>query len=209
MANRSRTALEPGQAQAVSDPASGKQGAGKQGAGEQGADKQRPGAPVEMTITAQTALKPDGGPQATRVRADAFTAERQRAFLIHLAETANVLESMKLVGVTSNTIYLLRKKSVGFRNAWDAALKEGYVRLEAMMLARQIKEQAIDFATDGAPARTNSHSDRTSIALLGQHSKRVAEYSAATRNTLDDPKAARERVMRNLRTVARAYGLGA
>lgn len=161
----------------------------------------------DLVVDAHTGGKVDGGPQIKRARPDAFTETRQRAFLSHLAETANVTDSMSRVGISGNSLYLLRRRSAGFRAAWDAALAEGYAKLEAMLLDRALNGHRTVVEHNGVLNETVEYSDRLALNLLNQHRRRVAEYRAATLGTLDDPKAARARVMVKLEAIARALGL--
>jgi len=63
-------------------------------------------------------------PVPGRTRADGWTAERQRLFVRHLAETRSVSRSAAAVGMSRETAYRLRRRAGArsFAAAWDAAL---------------------------------------------------------------------------------------
>ncbi|MBJ6122728.1 hypothetical protein [Sphingomonas mollis] len=74
-------------------------------------------------------------------------AVRRQRFLEVLAATANVTRSAVEAGVEARACYRLRQRDAGFAAAWEAALDEGYVRLEASLLATAMgtgEEEAID-----------------------------------------------------------------
>jgi hypothetical protein len=64
-------------------------------------------------------------PIVLRPRRDSWTAERQVAFIMALAESGCVIEACRQVGMGRASAYalLMRNDSVGFRAAWDAALE--------------------------------------------------------------------------------------
>lgn len=74
--------------------------------------------------------------QRRRVRKDGWTEKRKKIFLDHLAATSNVRRSAAEAGIGSNSAYRLRFRDESFRAQWDAALEQGYARIEAMLLER-------------------------------------------------------------------------
>ncbi len=56
-----------------------------------------------------------------RQRHDGWTAERQRTFLIALAETGCISEACRLTGITTRSAYRLRGHALGtaFAEGWD------------------------------------------------------------------------------------------
>lgn len=99
--------------------------------------------------------------------APAMTAEQRSRFLEMLAETANVRLSAKTAGVTSVEVYLHRKASKAFREQWARALGEGYVRLEAEMLAEALKP--IGNATSEKTIKLMAQKQRDRQFLLNAH----------------------------------------
>lgn len=160
-----------------------------------------------MVVAAHSGHNEGGGPQLKRPRRDGFSEAKQRAFLTHLAATANVTESLSRVDLSAQSLYALRRRSAAFRAEWDAALAEGYAKLETMLLDRAINGHRTTVVTNGVANETVSYSERLALNLLTQHRRRVTEYRAATMGTLDDPDAVRARVMGKLEAIARALGL--
>jgi hypothetical protein len=74
-------------------------------------------------------------------RRNSITAERQRAFVAHLAATGIVAEAARHIGASLEALYKLRQKSgaEGFAAAWDAAVDRGVMRIEHGALARAIE----------------------------------------------------------------------
>jgi phage portal protein BeeE len=66
-----------------------------------------------------------------------WSQERELAFLEHLALSSNVAASERVAKLTPGTAYRQRRKVPEFSRAWDAALREGYGRLEEAMLTRE------------------------------------------------------------------------
>lgn len=65
-----------------------------------------------------------------------FGKARREAFLEHLAATCNVMASAEATGVSVSAAYANRMNDADFREAWSAALEQGYARLEAALIER-------------------------------------------------------------------------
>jgi hypothetical protein len=86
-----------------------------------------------------SALVLDGGskPKARKPRrADISEAQKDR-FFVTLAETCNVTRAAKAAGFCTDWAYRRRKRDAAFRNAWLAAVREGYAKLELVLLERR------------------------------------------------------------------------
>lgn len=79
-----------------------------------------------------------------RTRRKLFSDRQKRVFLEELAATCNVTHSAKVAGVVVGTPYNHRMRDPAFRAAWEAALEQGYAKLEAEMLARATRTIAFD-----------------------------------------------------------------
>jgi len=96
-----------------------------------------------------------------------WTLDRQAEFLGHLTMTCNVRASARAVGMSEQGVHRLRMRSPEFRAAWAAALEEGYVRLELMLLERALNGFDKAILKDGRPVGTIKEiSDRLGLALL-------------------------------------------
>ncbi len=75
-----------------------------------------------------------------RERHDGWTPERQRRFILVLAEHGGVSAAARAIGMTAQGANRLRKRAgaEGFARAWDAALSEGRLKAfdEAMRRGR-------------------------------------------------------------------------
>jgi hypothetical protein len=74
-------------------------------------------------------------------RRNSITAERQRAFIAHLAATGIVKQAARHIGASLEALYKLRSKpgAEAFSAAWDRAIDRGVTRLEDCALARAIE----------------------------------------------------------------------
>lgn len=76
------------------------------------------------------------GLHVRRRRRNLFGKARRIAFLEHLAATCNVQASAAAAEISVSAVYVHRMKDPAFREAWQAALEQGYARLEAALLLR-------------------------------------------------------------------------
>lgn len=77
--------------------------------------------------------------QKRRKRHAFFGKARRTVFLEHLAATCNVQASAREAGVAVSTVYANRMRDPEFRAGWEAALEQGYARLEAALLERSFR----------------------------------------------------------------------
>ena len=74
-----------------------------------------------------------------RASSQTITAEQIETFFETLADTCNVVRSAKAAGFSSNWAYRRRRVDAVFRNGWAAAIREGFSKLELMLLERAMK----------------------------------------------------------------------
>ena len=74
--------------------------------------------------------------QIGRARAHQWTARVERRFLAALSATCNVKAACAEVGLAHSSAYAHRKRWIAFATAWDEAIKEGYMRIEAALIER-------------------------------------------------------------------------
>ena len=122
--------------------------------------------------------RPGGGVQDVRTRRKLFGKQRRKIFLEHLAATCNVRRSAAAAGVTDRCVYKCRMRDAGFRAEWQAALEQGYARLEAMLLEHAMRERPIeiDGALEAEPPTTGDGRFDADLALhlLREHKKGLA-----------------------------------
>ncbi len=69
-----------------------------------------------------------------RVRQGRWSAKVEAAFLAELTATANVNAAARAAGVTPQCVYLRRKHYPAFKAEWDAAVAEGFARIETLLV---------------------------------------------------------------------------
>ena len=75
-----------------------------------------------------------GRPKIVRVRQGRWSAKVEAAFLAELTATANVNAAARAAGVTPQCVYLRRKHYPAFKAEWDAAVAEGFARIETLVV---------------------------------------------------------------------------
>lgn len=97
--------------------------------------------PVPASLPAPSALDFVAVPRR-RPRHDGWTPERQRAFVAALADTGCVAVAARMVNMTPESAYMLRRQpgAEGFRRAWEAAQGLGL---------QVVKDEAFDRAMNG------------------------------------------------------------
>lgn len=95
-----------------------------------------------------------------------WTEAIERDFLDHLATTANVRVSCEAAGIGSDAVYRRRRDHPEFERQWDAALAQGYARLEmAMVCAAAESVEGVTF-TERAVGPVSADQ---AIKLIGLH----------------------------------------
>lgn len=145
-----------------------------------------------------TRLRPShkDGPQRIRINGAWWTDEAEALFLSHLASSCNVAAAAAATGFSAATVYNHRRCDPAFARKWQAALDQGYARLE-MELVRHAADmvQNFEIAPD-APFRQMTM--REAIHLLAIHQRRrdqPAATLAARPRSLDQ---ARDSILRKL-----------
>ena len=112
----------------------------------------------------------DWVPVKRKPRADGWSGEKQRAFIGHLADEGSVATAARLVGMSTQSCYRLRRTpgAENFARAWDAAIGEAGKRLLDVAFERAtIGAEEPVFDRDGqVVAVRNRPSDRMLIFLL-------------------------------------------
>jgi hypothetical protein len=87
------------------------------------------------------------GPQVIRSTGKRWRDEAETLFLDHLAATCNVTAAAEVAGFSREAIYKRRRQDPGFAERWQAALEQGYARIE-MALVRRASDALEGFAPD-------------------------------------------------------------
>jgi hypothetical protein len=134
-----------------------------------------------------------------------WTLERQAAFLGHLAINPNVKAAAQAVGMSEQGVHRLRQRSPEFRAAWETALDEGYVRLEAILLERAINGVEKTLVRNGEKNGTIvEFSDRLGLSLL--HAPRRATHRSRPADIQRDRAEVRRQVEAKLSEMNKRMG---
>lgn len=178
-----------------------------------------------------------GGTKVIRVQArDGAGAEGARwseaaeeRFLDQLAATCNVTAAAEAAGFSTTTLYKRRARWPGFAAEWDAAIAQGYARLEARLVelatdslraAAEAGAEAADACDDGRGHRCESAGGRAAevasgprmtvaeaMNLLRLHRASVrggAPQRYGWRRGAPDPEALRASILRKIEAIERA-----
>lgn len=97
-------------------------------------DPKAPATSPSASPGARTTRFRGGHPKRLSVRGHRWTDEAETAFLEALAASANVTWSAKQVGFSKEAIYGQRARRPEFAERWEAALQQGYARLEMALV---------------------------------------------------------------------------
>lgn len=152
----------------------------------------------------EAALDGKSSPKLRARRKGDISSEQIETFLASLADTCNVVRSAKAAGFTANWAYRKRKFDAAFRNSWAAAVREGYSRLELVLLERAMKgTPKLVRTARGSDRVMREYSTALAVALLRRHSE-LAD-SASEEPDMDELAEVRERIFEKLqRLKARA-----
>lgn len=161
-----------------------------------------------LTVRRQTRGASGSKPQKHRVRVDGWTAQRRARFLEALAESCNVAEACRTVGMAKKSVYRLRQRDPGFAAEWAGALEQGYAELEMMLLGQAIfGSTTTERVDDGAePGRTrvrtvHSFPHTTALRLLLSHKSRVDGFRDGQEAERPGSAEVREDIMRLIEEV--------
>lgn len=144
-----------------------------------------------VIVEGKTRLKKRGGSRQT------ITPEQIETFFAALADTCNVKRSARAAGFTANWAYRRRKFDGAFRNGWAAAVREGYSKLELILLERAMKgTPKLVRSSRGNDRMMREYSTALSVALLKRHADTAdaAQYEPSE----DELAEVRERILEKL-----------
>ena len=129
----------------------------------------------DEAISSEAAARPSARPRkAAPKKAPRWSVKAQRAFLAHLAETANVAASARKGKLSESTFRRRARADPDFAASWAAALREGYLKLEGEMLARALGGSTKDVWHGGKKVgQVREYNDRIGLALLNLHREAV------------------------------------
>lgn len=139
------------------------------------------------------------GPQRIRVNGAWWTDEAEVLFLNHLAASCNVSAAAAAAGFSAVTVYNHRRCDPAFARKWQAALDQGYARLE-MELVRHASAMVENFEVDpDAPFKQMTM--REAIHLLTIHHRRRDVPAAALSRQVRPLDDVRDSILRKLEAI--------
>lgn len=156
--------------------------------------------------------------QSREGRGARWSDAAEEAFLAKLAATCNITAAAEAAGFSTTTLYKRRARWPGFASAWDAAIDQGYARLEARLVELATDSlrapdggdgggdgQADQRADVAAPGPVMTVSEVTNLLRLHRASARGgAPQNFAWRQGAPDPDAMRDSILRKIAAIERA-----
>jgi hypothetical protein len=130
-------------------------------------------------------------------RKTVMDSKARELFLAKLAETSNVTASAKAADIEPWVAYRARRQSAPFRAQWHQALCEGFVRLEAELLAEALRAPSAKASEATLKARAGKV--RLGLSLLNLHrasvrGEKTDEAKIASATSDRRPKAIQARI---------------
>ena len=154
----------------------------------------------KICAAADPALILDGqsSPKLRSAKDSDITEAQVETFFDTLSETCNVTRSAEAAGFAVSTAYRKRKSDAAFRRAWAEAVREGYAKLELVLLERAIDgtPKAVSGRGGGDDRLVREYSTALAVALLKRHSE-TAEL-AGYEPPEDELAEIRERILQRL-----------
>lgn len=141
-------------------------------------------------------------PQRVKTRRGRFTAEKKDRFFAELAATCNVTAACRRARVHPGTVYEHRGKDAAFRARWAEAVREGYAKLELMLIERAMNGTVKTVTrADGSVDKTHEFPNGVALTLLRLHRETAVE--AQVRHDPEEVEEARRRIARKLERLSR------
>jgi len=131
--------------------------------------------------------------------------EQIETFFETLADTCNVVRSAKAAGFTANWAYRRRRFDAAFRNGWAAAVREGYSKLELVLLERAMKgTPRLVRTAKGNDRVMREYSTALAVALLRRHAETAETAESAEYEPEEgELQEVRERILQKLEGLRR------
>ena len=152
---------------------------------------------ISGSLASGVTLDGKSSPKLRASRNSDIDDEQLTIFFTTLTETCNVVRSAKAAGFAANWAYRKRKRDAGFRNAWAEAVREGYARLELVLLERAIKgTPKLVRTARGSDRVMRDYSTALAVALLRRHAETAD--SASHEPGQEELAEIRERILERL-----------
>ena len=148
----------------------------------------------KLVVEGKTRLK------KRRASPQTILPEQIELFFATLADTCNVVRSAKAAGFAANWAYRKRKADAAFRNGWAAAVREGYAKLELVLLERAMKgTPKLVRTARGSDRIMREYSTALAVALLRRHAETAD--CASYEHDEDELQEVRDRILEKLQRV--------
>ena len=141
-------------------------------------------------------------PKRRRASSQNITEAQVDKFFETLADTCNVVRSAEAAGFSATWAYRKRKRDAAFRNGWAHAVREGYAKLELVLLERaMVGTPKLVRTSKGGDRIMREYSTSLAVALLRRHAATAdaAQYQPSE----DELTEVRERILEKLEGLKR------
>lgn len=147
------------------------------------------------------------GAQVQEERVEGWTPDKREAFLAHLAATCNIAASCREVGMSEQGLYKLKMRDANFRADFEAAVAEGYSRLELLMMERAMNGTRKPVLHGGKiVTEIVEYSDRVAMSMLAAHRDTAMRGREVISRRDEDPEKALEAFMALLSDMNKRMG---
>ncbi len=173
--------------------------------------------PPEAPACAGARLLPDqivrssktGHPCIARAGPGRWSAKAERAFLAELTASANVSAAARAAGFSTTAAYNRRKLWPAFAAEWDAALREGYARIETLLIhaaTNALDPEPFSVAPDAPTMTVAEAMNLLKLHRAGVHGGKPQRYG--WRQQEPDIEEVRAEILRKVAAMERVRGGG-
>ena len=141
-------------------------------------------------------VRPDG--KVIKASEARWTPRKEQAFLVELADSANVKRAAEAARVSTPALYKRRMKDARFAAAWDAAIEAGKARLQSYLI--ELSDRTFDPDSLPLPEGQPRVSVSEAVSILRLKGREPSPHLAqATEVDAAEHQAAVERIIERLR----------
>ncbi|WEK47403.1 MAG: hypothetical protein P0Y56_03705 [Candidatus Andeanibacterium colombiense] len=151
----------------------------------------------------------NGKTKIIRTEGKRWSQGSERKFLEELCATCNVTAAAEAAQFSTTAVYNRRKKNPGFAAEWQAAVEQGYARLEAMLIENatdSLRTAPITGAEQPVSARGKDVSFADALNLLRLHRAEArggAAQNFRAREKAPDREAVRASILLRIEAIER------
>ena len=153
------------------------------------------GPPPPVKLWEELSVRPDG--KVVKVSEARWTPRKEEAFLVELADSANVKRAARAARVSTTAVYKRRMKDGRFAAAWDAAVEAGKARLQTYLI--ELSDRTFDPDSLPLPEGQPRVSVAEAVSILRLKGREPSKHFADERNVNEEElKEVRERILEKL-----------